>query len=145
IAVGRNINIMSQNKYSVAFGDGITLNNDGGFEGWSFASGELLTSRGAGAVTFGYNNSNRGHSEGNNYNFVFGTHNSTTNVGGALIGNGLTADSISTVVVGQSNTTYAGNNGGVNQPLQPIFIVGNGTISTNFASVTRSDAFKILL
>jgi len=142
----------------LSFSQGYSVTNHG-FQ--SFASGYLLdfdgtvaysvmfgsenTARGYNTVTTGYDNQNLGHSSGTNSSAVFGSHNfSLLSLGGIMAGTGLHGDSASTAIFGKANKTYTGSNGLPNQAIDPILIVGNGTISNSGVASVRSDAFRIL-
>ena len=66
-------------------------------------------------------------------NFIFGQNNHTSSVISAAIGEELTTNERSQVVVGVANDNKTGD----------IFEVGNGTYVNNPASVSRSNAFRV--
>lgn len=142
-AAGANNNIQVGQDYSTIFGIGNTINNSGGYNGWTAIIGENNTARGANSTTFGWSNNNLGHSTGNNMTLVSGANIESNVIQGLLVGTGLRGRSISTAVLGQANEENWSSGTIPNNPLNPMLVVGNGEIQPSGNVVSRSDAFVI--
>lgn len=151
-------NIGSIGEQSVTFGEDNINNSYAGFvmgykntttsnANYCVVAGHTNYARGFGGAMFGNANFNRGDStSGANYTLVSGRNVDTYIVGGIVAGLSLKAASVGTAVFGQANVEYMGTTNSANTLIDPIFVVGNGTVNnTTLIATSRSDAFRILL
>lgn len=107
---------------------------------YSFQHGYQNNSSGYTSSVFGYGNTNSG-----DYSFVSGANNTNSARYNSTFGVGLINKSTGTLVIGQANEDYSFTGGDFNNPLSPLFIVGNGTLNTGSPNTAgaRSTAFQI--
>lgn len=109
-----------------AFSGGNETNSSGHL---AFSYGGNLTNTGYASANFG-----QGNSISSNYSFSAGRNNQNKSSATATIGTGLIAKGTGGVYVGKANLELTG---------EPVFVVGNGKVNSNFEVQSRSNALEI--